>query len=559
MKYRVSVVLFLASAVVAQVLLPPKPDEPKPTGSVSGVVKNAANGEPLANITVRLGNYVRGNTHSTKTDAQGRYTVREVGPGRGYVDVGSYSGDEPVWGTRAIALAEGQELRSIDFSLPLKGSISGVVTDENREPVPGLDVSLLGSQYVAGKLRYFRRVTERTNDRGEYRIPGVMSDISYLILAMQGSQLENSVSEVPADPKLRRRATIPTYYPSSEFPEGASEVILRPGEERESVNIRALRSPSYCVEGVMKVEGRPSAMTVMIHQQHLSFGIAPLGGVAGIPPGVKTGPDGKFRICDLPTGNYRLTAYSGDINAPDFYGTTGVVIENRDVRDVAVLPQPRLPVKGQVVWAAGPPEKPANANTSLRLMPLHRSIEPLAVAVRVPIPGEFVLLTSAGKQDLLIDDYWVVNPGALTGSLYRKDITYGDVSVIKEGLRLGSFLNAELRIIVGHDGGFLKVKAVNKGDPAPDTKLVIFPEGVATAAELAAVYWVGTADQTGYYASPALKPGKYDIVATSTQSNAGYWTPDMLAKILAMRSSGKRVDIAPNATVELTMEPVPLP
>ena len=52
MKYRVSLIIFLASAVIAQVPVPSKPDAPKPTGLVSGVVKNAANGEPLANITV---------------------------------------------------------------------------------------------------------------------------------------------------------------------------------------------------------------------------------------------------------------------------------------------------------------------------------------------------------------------------------------------------------------------------------------------------------------------------------------------------------------------------
>ena len=50
----------------------------------------------------------------------------------------------------------GQTVTS-DFALPLRGTISGRVLDENDEPVPGIEVALIAREYGAGAIRYFRR------------------------------------------------------------------------------------------------------------------------------------------------------------------------------------------------------------------------------------------------------------------------------------------------------------------------------------------------------------------------------------------------------------------
>jgi hypothetical protein len=218
-----------------------------------------------------------------------------------------------------------------DFSLPLKGTISGKVLDDNDEPVPGVEVVLIVREYGSGALRYFRRTVAYTNDKGAYRMESVRPGIPYLLLFRKADHRKmNPVSDAPTEPKLRRPAV---------------KLIL-------------------------------------------SFGLGPQGGTTGLPPSGESGADGQIRICDLHPGDYRLTAFTGDLNGPESMSTIPVSIRDRDVREVTLQPTSRLQVPVEFVWSAEPPEKAVGDKPSVSLISTTRSFGGFAGSKPEAMPGK---------------------------------------------------------------------------------------------------------------------------------------------------------------------------
>jgi len=457
---------------------------------------------------------------------------------------------------KVVSLLGGQDPSSIDFRLQENGAVSGRVLGQSNEPMPGLEVVLIGREYFAGALRYYRRRATATDDRGEYRLQEIPPGTSFLLLARERNTGMSPMSQVPNDPKLRRPAPAPTYYPNSTRPEEGELITLRAGESRENIDIRMLRSPSYCVEGTLRAAGGPADLSFWIHEEEMSFGLGPSGGVTGVPPGGKCGPDGKIRVCGLHPGSYRLTAFTGNLNSPVDFGATLITIADRDLRDVTITPQPRVPLTGRVVWASAPPEKPVNSQLSVLLTPLDRTAGGLGERATSPVPGEFSVKTHSG-QDLLMDEYFVRVMG-LTDPLYVKDITYGATSVIRSPLKLGGAMTgAELRVIVGHDGGSLAARVADKdGKGVPDVNVILMPKDAASEADLAAMRITGQTDQNGGYSSPTLAPGHYYVLATP--SDVTDWSPESIGKLWGARLKAHEAEVGPNATVQVTLEPVVL-
>ncbi len=207
-------------------------------GSIEGTI--AAAGEPQPGIGVVLGKQV------TKTDAAGKYSLRDVPPGRHTIRIGAPFRGPTVPVYRTIAVAPGQSAVA-DFEVTLHGSVSGRILDEFDEPAPGSEVVLLGREYGAGAARYYRRHATRTNDQGEYRVEFVRPGVPYLVLFRPVEAASTKArSNAPADPRLRRPTTVPTFFPAVTDYAGATPIVLRPGEHREAVDIRPQRAPSYC-------------------------------------------------------------------------------------------------------------------------------------------------------------------------------------------------------------------------------------------------------------------------------------------------------------------------
>jgi hypothetical protein len=533
------------------------------TSSVSGVVKDPVTGQPLRDYTVStqvnatwVGNTIQMNAStrevSATTDQQGRYKLSDLPAGEYRIqvrDTRRFSSQT----TKHIALA-GHDLDGLDFNIMVDGAIIGKIVDENKDPVPGMTVFLVSREYFLGSLGVFLQSIARTNDRGEYTLDRVQAGRPYLILAEKRERTLPAHSDVPLNPKLRKRVPMRTWYPNSPSPDGAMPIVLRPGERREGADIEVKKSQSYCIEGTLEGSGGPAALSFDLEAQQPSSGVSSSGGTFVVPPGGKTGPDGAFRICDLYPGGYRLTASqrSGDPNqqVPAF-GVAAIVVSDRDIRGIKVSASHGLALEGEVAWDGVSPATPVTTKVSVSLRSLFRAqYTGENTNARADIPGAFSF------SGLLIDDYMVratVNgPG-----LYIKDVAYGGRSVQYEPLRLGSAIaGAGMRVVVGHDGSTLGAQVRDKdGNPVPDARVLILPAVIGSEAELAARLVSGQTNQYGQYTSITLPPGKYYVAASGDSVDA---TQGAVGRVWRARNRFKEVELAPGASAQVTLEPVKL-
>src|SRR5271157_5199964 len=533
------------------------------TASVSGVVKDAVTGQPLRDYTVstQVNATWTGNTilMSAKTreaiattDQQGRYKLSDLPTGEYRIQ----ARESQRFGfqvTRHIALA-GHDLDGIDFNIKVDGAITGKIVDENKDPVPGMTVFLVAREYYMGSLGSFLRSSVRTNDRGEYTLQRVEAGRPYLILVEKRERTLPPRSDVPLNPKLRKRAPMRTWYPNSPSPDGAMAITLRPGERREGVDIEVKKSQSYCIEGTLEGSGGPAALNFGIEAQQPSSGVSSGGGMFMATPGGTTGRDGVFRICDLYPGIYRLTANqrSGDPNQqPPAYGVATIAVSDRDIRGIKLSASPGLPLEGEVAWDGVSPGTPGTTRVTVYLQPLLRTrYMGENTDARVDIPGAFSF------SGLLIDDY-VVRATVNAPGLYIKDVAYGGRSVHYEPLRLGSAMpGAGMRVVVGHDGATLGAQVGDKdGNPVPDARVLILPAEIGSEAELAARLTSGQTNQYGQYTSVTLPPGKYYVAASGDSMDA---TPEAIGKVWRSRNRFKEVELAPSGSAQVTLEPVKL-
>ncbi|MGA2137206.1 MAG: carboxypeptidase regulatory-like domain-containing protein [Bryobacteraceae bacterium] len=518
------------------------------TGSIGGVVYDAGTGKPLADVNV----FVSQGNVGAHTDAQGHYTLRGLNPGR--YTVSAFAADGQRHAFKAITVAAGQDIETVDFHLPGQTEISGKVLDENKEPMSGMAVFLVAREYSLGTLRYVFAGMAATDDQGEYRLQRVEPGRAYLVMAGEKRHQLDTISSVPMNPKLRKPALIPTYYPDTPSIEGAQPVVLRAGERREGMDIHMSRGPSYCIDGVLETGGGPGALHFFIGARQPTSGASGDGGFFTIPPGGITRPDGKIRICDLSPGEYQIMALQSPLNQqkpPVSFGTGVAAIADKDAHNVRVQARPLVHLSGEVVWAATPPDKPVESKLSIWLEPLTRTQwQGETTQTESSIPGDFSL------PSLLMDDFMVRLHG-LSGGMYFKDITYAGVSILHEPLRLGSAMgNASLRVVLARDGGFVAVMVRDKdGNPVPDSYVLVMPADSNSEASLGDTLISGQTDQNGTYTSVGLAPGKYYVLASTVAIDK---SPENISTLWHARSRGTEIGVEPNATVQLTLTPTTL-
>jgi hypothetical protein len=392
-----------------------------------------------------------------------------------------------------------------------------------------------------------------TDSEGKYVIRYVRPGQNYDVLSQKRLEPRLALSTEPSDPSLRKRIPSPTYYGDSPSIEGALPVTVNGGEQQEGVNIRVPSTSSYCVDGVLGVKGAPGTVHFEIMDLQEPFDLPGTEGIGIGAPSGTTGPDGRFRVCGLYAGPYKLTVMQKPHDAhisPAFFGSTEFDISDSDVNDVRAVAQPRFSLQGEVVWEHSSPAQSIGPKRfiELELRPLTWSedlweAEYPRLGAKSQVPGKFSF------EDILAEDYAVLAQ-SLPPGVYIKDITFAGESVLNRTLHLGSASgDTRLRVMVADDCGLLAVRVLdNDGNPAPGSYVTMVPADSLPPALLAAGMISALTNDKGLFTSGCLEPGKYNVIATTAPTEP---TPESLGRLLKARSSSNQIELSANAFLQI--------
>ena len=142
--------------------------------------------------------------------------------------------------------------------------------------------------------------------------------------------------------------------------------------------------------------------------------------------------------------------------------------------------------------------------------------------------------------------------GLARGS-YLKDVTLGGRSILNQPFDAASAAEG-LRLIVAADGAHATVNVTGKNSrPVSDISVFLIPaDETQEPASTPPTCSASAAPTSAEPGPPAtVRPGKYLAVASHDRWD---YTPEVLARILALRSHGKEVVLTPKSSLTVTLE-----
>ncbi len=382
-------VLLIYSAIT-QAPVRDRPAAPSETGtaSIAGVVSTDAQpSRPLRRAIVTLSGVDPPTTRTAVTDDSGRFLFSGLPAGRYTVHAARPGWIAAVHGARrpgrpgtSIPVQDGQRA-TVALRLPRTAVVTGVVVDQNGQPLIGLTVRAMRYAISNGERRLVPTgTTVGPDERGAYRIYGLAPGEYFISAAsrsagllegrdlhlttdvdvqqatqaiQQGAAGASGPAAVDAAPE--RNVTFePVYYPGSASAAQATLLTLRAGEERNSIDFALPLVATARVEGTVSgPEGTvpPGTQVNLLTNDPLPTG-APFEGFRT----TRAGPDGRFQFEEVSPGVYTVAArvtvpaspgaQRPGTSAPILWASSEVTVEGASVSGISLVLQPGLSVSG---------------------------------------------------------------------------------------------------------------------------------------------------------------------------------------------------------------------
>lgn len=517
---------------------------------VSGAVLDRGSGAPLWKALVTL------STDEEKpldaqaiTDGAGRFAFAGVPPGRyqlhadckGYLRAwyGAETANHPAG---IIAVHANERRDDLVLRLEALSAVSGVVADPDGDPLPSVGVSLWMQSYWRGKPRFFERASAVSDDRGVYRISGVVSG-RYIIMAngvaRQAFRMQPEAVAGEQPPAQARFGV--QFYPGTDRMSAASVIAVEPGREVRGMDFRMAPNPTSTLRGTVIPPLELPAETridVAIVQQDL-----PDENQAKFAFSVP-GPNYSFEQYGVVPGEYILMTHLS-LGDRQYRGEQHVEISGGADREVALKLEPGVDVAGSLRIEGDAAAR--QGEYQVELSP-GESISPNEArpAASVRPNGTFVIKS-------VVPGVWDIGVNPIPPGGYIKSMRLGDQDVLTEDMIIGPRTAAPLQIVVSTRGGVLEGR-VKRSEEAARAMVLLAPAGEFS--HVLSFYSTSVTDEGGHFKMAGLTPGAYKLYAFEAMEYGAWQDPEFLK---ALESYGEKVEIAEgtNSPKELQLIPGP--
>ncbi len=514
--------------------------------SIGGTVVDAVTNQPLKGAEVGLRSTLRGTNDSpapprfATTDANGKFVFEGVPPGR-YVLLASHDGytnnNRGNMGFRDqwLSVAPGQHLNDVVLRLLPGGFIAGHITNEAGKPFRGVSMEALKLSYPRGRRELSEVARTRTNEAGEYRIPGLRPG-KYYVHAKPPAAL-------PAKP-VGDKTYVPLYYPAASDQGHSAALVLRPGEELAGIDMNL--APAHTVH----VRGRVINALTSLPSKEAEVTLLSDQGETIFFPGknFSAGGQANFDFAGVPPGSYVVVAQqpSNPQERRTMWGRTSIEVGDTRLEHVEVVVSPggdvsgRIRVEGKTAVDMGKVVgilEPQEASALASLMP---DIDNASIKS----DGTFIFRE-------VPEGRYRIHFFPLPAGFYLK--SGGGADALDAGFSVGRGHSLPaLELLLSAGAGRIDGTVISDERPSPGASVVLVPDGKQLPQP--SDYRQARTDSLGRFAMRTVPPGDYTLFAWEQIENGAFMDPDFLGQYA---DRGRAVHVEEGGQLNVQLDAIP--
>jgi hypothetical protein len=336
-------------------------------------------------------------------------------------------------------------------------------------------------------------------------------------------------------------AYAPTYFPEATRIEDAQPIVLTPGQDVLSLNISLAAVSTHVVSGRLVVpKGTALAGT--------SVELSPVGiGAEAAEPRAIAGPNGRFRIPDVVSGEYVLRV-RGERDGSKWLGATRRITIENDVTDLEIAPERPVSIEGRFVLESGRPIDfdPGPVDVALEYGG-KRGATDMDAFSGVRKDGTFSIEAPPGSPSARIA------PRGGRASRMAKAVYLDGLDVTDASFELGAGEHHRLTFVYSDHVSALSGSVIDRsGHPVPYALVIVFPED--REQWKARMIRTAFSQQSGAYEIGDLPGAPYRAVAIPSLPRDAWTDPDVLDR-LRLLATPVRLQEGQQHTLSLKLSP----
>jgi hypothetical protein len=521
--FRVSVGLFCACVIGVLAQTPP-PE----FGGIAGVVLNSDN-VPVRRAIVTLSTPETPPQDAVAwTDANGRFSFSNVPAGR-YQLRASKSGYQPAaYGASTarvppgiIKLAVGEFRSEFIFHLQEMGSISGMVIDEDGDPLGGVQVMAMTPGFRRRKRTLLPGPGTATDSSGRYRL-GLLPGRYVVVVTHYYKSVLRINPEVNVGDPQQQYSYGSQFYPGTNRADSATILNVPVGQEVSSIDFLLAARPKVPLRGkIVLPVGIKSVTNVAIAVIKEDLADRADFDMSAGPP------DYVFQNL-LPSGSYRLAAHV-TIDGRNYRGVQNIDLGPQALGDVTIALEPGVDISGRV--SVEGPDSQKHSASFVSLVPGGGNrYEGVPLRASVNKDGSF-------KIHEVPPGVWDINVGPIPPNGYLKSIHLGDQNVLTEDMTIHPSTIEPLNIVLSTRAAAIEGDVID-GDQPARAMVLLAPE--EKFRQVLSFYRFAAADDKGHFEIKDAAPGRYQLFPFDEFTPESIQDPDFFKPF---ESAGVSVDL----------------